>query len=47
MRQIQSNIDQYIHTGENVEGEVEEGKLYKSDLINIVINDLNIQRKEF
>ena len=43
VRQIHSNIDQYIHTGENavVEGEVEEGKLYtESDFNrNIVIKE--------
>ena len=47
VRQIHSNIDQYIHSGENevVEGEVEEGKLYtESDFNrNIVIKD----REEF
>ena len=52
VRQIHSNIDQYIHTGENavVEGEVEEGKLYtESDFNrNIVIKDREAFRvKEF
>lgn len=52
VRQIHSNIDQYIHTRENavVEGEVEEGKLYtESDFNrNIVIKDREAFRvKEF
>lgn len=52
VRQIHSNIDQYIHSGENavVEGEVEEGKLYtESDFNrNIVIKEREAFRvKEF